>query len=58
MIEKQRDDILRTAMTQETDVFVKGNCPYGASSGDFSKDLNYFIALITFNIASEYDTIL
>lgn len=45
-------------MTQETDVFVKGNCPYGASSRDFSKDLNYFITLITFNIAFEYDTIL
>ena len=43
--------------TRGTDVFMKGNRPYGASSRDFSKDSNYFIVLITFNIAFEYDTI-
>ena len=44
--------------TQETGVFMKRNCPFGASSRDFSKDSNYFTALITYNIAFEYDTTL
>lgn len=42
--------------TQETDAFMKMNCPYGASSKDFSKDFNYFTVLVTYNIA--FDTTL
>lgn len=48
-----------TAMrNQETDMFMKGNCPYGLSFRDFSKDFNYLVALITFIIAFEDDTTL
>lgn len=48
-----------TAMrNQETDMFMKGNCTYGPSFRDFSKDFNYLVALITFIIALEDDTTL